>query len=193
MAIVLLSDVAKAAGVSTGTASLALRGEPGVKAATREKVVEIAERLGYRPNSAAAVLSSHRMRGTQKQVFVAWLSCVPEDRLRRYPPDREPSSRIAHEEAQRLGIHLEWRNALNPDEIAFFLRELDARGCDGVVWDHCPYEPLPALSWDRFVVVSTQEDRLREGFDVVCANQFRSTIGLGVLFVAIAILNVRFA
>lgn len=50
---VTLSDVARLAGVSTATASKALNGRDQVRAETRQRVVEAAERLSFRPNSLA--------------------------------------------------------------------------------------------------------------------------------------------
>jgi DNA-binding LacI/PurR family transcriptional regulator len=44
---VTLDDVAAAAGVSTAAVSLALRGKPGVARATRQRIVDVAARLGY--------------------------------------------------------------------------------------------------------------------------------------------------
>jgi LacI family transcriptional regulator len=48
-----LAEVAREAGVSPAAASLAIRGEPGVSAATRDHIVETARRMGYRTNSRA--------------------------------------------------------------------------------------------------------------------------------------------
>ena len=55
-----LDDVAATAGVSPATVSL--RGVPGPSAATRERVLEAASRLGYRPDRAASLLASRRSR-----------------------------------------------------------------------------------------------------------------------------------
>lgn len=52
-----ISDVAKTAGVSNSAVSYALNGKPGVSEDTRAKVLDVAERLGWRPNSAAKALS----------------------------------------------------------------------------------------------------------------------------------------
>jgi DNA-binding LacI/PurR family transcriptional regulator len=57
-----LEDVASAVGVSTASVSLVLRGVPGPSAATRDRVLEAATRLGYRPDRAASLLAARRSR-----------------------------------------------------------------------------------------------------------------------------------
>jgi DNA-binding LacI/PurR family transcriptional regulator len=57
-----LDDVAAAVGVSPATVSLVLRGVAGPSAATRERVLEAASQLGYRPDRAASLLASRRSR-----------------------------------------------------------------------------------------------------------------------------------
>ncbi|ADI15978.1 LacI family DNA-binding transcriptional regulator [Truepera radiovictrix] len=54
---VTIEDVARAAGVSTGTVSRVLNRRAGVKAATRHAVLEAVSRLEYRPDAAARELS----------------------------------------------------------------------------------------------------------------------------------------
>jgi DNA-binding LacI/PurR family transcriptional regulator len=46
--------------VSVALASIVMRGVPGAGAATRERVLDVAERLGYRPDSRARLLRSGR-------------------------------------------------------------------------------------------------------------------------------------
>jgi LacI family repressor for deo operon, udp, cdd, tsx, nupC, and nupG len=53
-------EVAKRAGVSTATVSRVLSRPDVVSPATRRKVIEAVERLGYTPNSAAKNLRTHR-------------------------------------------------------------------------------------------------------------------------------------
>ncbi len=57
-----LQDVAAEAGVSTATVSLVLRGAAGPSSATRERVLDAAGRLGYRPDRAASLLARRRSR-----------------------------------------------------------------------------------------------------------------------------------
>jgi LacI family transcriptional regulator len=52
---VTLQDIAEATGLSRSAVSLALRGHSRISAGTRQRVlVEMAEKLGYRPNAEIA-------------------------------------------------------------------------------------------------------------------------------------------
>jgi DNA-binding LacI/PurR family transcriptional regulator len=57
-------DVAREAGVSRATVSLALNGDPSapVAAATRQLVIQVSERLGYQPSAAARSLRGGKSR-----------------------------------------------------------------------------------------------------------------------------------
>lgn len=57
-----LMDVAQAAGVSRALVSIVMRGAPGAAESTRQKVLEAARELGYRPDSRARLLRSSRTR-----------------------------------------------------------------------------------------------------------------------------------
>lgn len=53
-------DVAREASVSMATVSRVVNGNPNVKPATRKKVLEVIDRLGYRPNAVARGLASKK-------------------------------------------------------------------------------------------------------------------------------------
>jgi LacI family transcriptional regulator len=55
-----IRDVAKVAGVSVATASLAINGQPGVAEGTRRRIVATAKLLGYRANPQAQALRRGR-------------------------------------------------------------------------------------------------------------------------------------
>jgi DNA-binding LacI/PurR family transcriptional regulator len=57
---VTLADVARTARVAKSSASYALNGRPGVADATRERIVAVAEAMGWLPNCAARALSVAR-------------------------------------------------------------------------------------------------------------------------------------
>jgi DNA-binding LacI/PurR family transcriptional regulator len=52
-----IAQLAKELGISAGTVSRALNGKPDVSAATRERVLTAARRIGYAPNHAARALA----------------------------------------------------------------------------------------------------------------------------------------
>ncbi|MCM4076747.1 LacI family DNA-binding transcriptional regulator [Paractinoplanes hotanensis] len=57
-----IADIARRAGVSKGAVSYALNGQPGVSEATRQRIVAIAQEIGFNPNSAARALSGASAR-----------------------------------------------------------------------------------------------------------------------------------
>ncbi|WP_395310868.1 LacI family DNA-binding transcriptional regulator [Mycobacterium sp. AMU20-3851] len=57
-----LADVAARAGVSRALVSIVMRGAPGASAQTRDRVHQVADELGYRPDPRARRLRQHRTR-----------------------------------------------------------------------------------------------------------------------------------
>lgn len=55
-----IKDIARELGISIGTVDRALNGKPDISAATRERVLDLAKRLGYTPNLAARYLQSRK-------------------------------------------------------------------------------------------------------------------------------------
>src|SRR5215469_13378684 len=64
--------IAEMANVSIGTVDRALHGRGGIKEATRKKILQIAQQIGYSPNLAARALSASR---ASARVGV----CVPKE------------------------------------------------------------------------------------------------------------------
>lgn len=72
-----LQDIAKAAGVSVCTVSLALRQNPAISAPTRRIVQEAASRLGYERDPVIGELMSYLRRTSRKKrskIYVAWIN-----------------------------------------------------------------------------------------------------------------------
>src|SRR3954466_12764905 len=57
---VTIAQVAEEAGVSAMTVSNVINGKPGASEETRRRVLQVAARLGYRPNTSARTLKSGR-------------------------------------------------------------------------------------------------------------------------------------
>jgi DNA-binding LacI/PurR family transcriptional regulator len=55
-----IADIARRAGVTKAAVSFALNGQPGVSASTRERILAIADEIGFEPSKAARALSDGR-------------------------------------------------------------------------------------------------------------------------------------
>ena len=62
-----MKDIAKVAGVSVMSVSRALRSQYGNSPATRDRIVRIAEKMGYRPNPMVSALMSGRASRSKRQ------------------------------------------------------------------------------------------------------------------------------
>ena len=74
-----MDAVAAMAGVATSTVSRALKGDPRISRATRERICEIAARLGYRPNPLVSALMAQLRHGhpPAARCNLAWLDFFP--------------------------------------------------------------------------------------------------------------------
>ena len=100
-----LADVARLARVSVATAERALNNKNGVSAATSERVLQVAAKLGYTPNLAAQLLA----KGNQDHTVGV---CLPHDH---YPFFDEVRAGILHEadRAVDYGIRLQFASTPN--------------------------------------------------------------------------------
>jgi hypothetical protein len=57
-----LEQIANLAGVSRTTASRVINGLPGVRSATRERVLKVVQEYGYQPDPTAQSLAAHRSK-----------------------------------------------------------------------------------------------------------------------------------
>jgi LacI family transcriptional regulator len=177
------TELAAVAGVSQNTVSLALRGDPRLPEATRQRIRQLAEKLGYRTNPlVAALMAQVRRRRPGYQSTIAFVI----DGVRKGDLPRHPSLgralRGARDRAQDRGHRLQdfW---LDPRHLT--ARRLDAmlksRGITGVIVN--PDEggqTLPELGWDRLATaVLAHLDRRFKQFHCASAPPFRH-VGLAV-------------
>lgn len=127
-----LQDIARLAGVGKATVSLALRNDPKISAATRERVRAAAEQLHYRPDPALARIAAHRWRTREhpSDITVAFITM-------NHPwTNLEPLMDLrigATEQGERLGYHVEHFRLEcfpGPEQLA---RVLFHRGIRGVL------------------------------------------------------------
>lgn len=147
---VTLADVARHAGVSSATASYALRGDGRVKILTRKKVAQAAQTLGYQPDVHASALASSRFRPPSGSGPVP-IHLVVGDRVTKAPNWFEQMRSIAA--VLGYGLHFERLGSQVPAQEIF--RHLYNIGSQGILL-HKVHErtDLEQVDWSRFSVVN---------------------------------------
>lgn len=152
-----ITDVAKAAGVSSVTVSRVLRGESNVKPSTAQKVEKAVLQLGYRRNPMVqALMSAVRRKSVAVESNIAWL---PQPR--KHDPARTDArlrqlQEGARERAIQLGFGFEPIMMDQPPLSRERLRNLlDARGVRGAVIAPLAHPSvLPNIPWDHFSIAT---------------------------------------
>ncbi len=148
-----LADVARDAGVSTATADRALNDRSGVRARTREIVVEAARRLGYvGPGNGAA--------GAQSTIRLDFVLPLGTNAFMRMLADQLGTQAATRAE---LEIHIHAIADFNPERVAEALHGLEGRaaGVGVVALDHpAVREAIRSLSAKGTKVVTLATDVL---------------------------------
>jgi LacI family transcriptional regulator len=157
-----LNDIARALGYSKNTISLGLRGSPQIPAATRARIQEMADRLGYQPNPVISQLMA-QLRAARTRRLQAKLALVNANRdpaAFRNHPTIPTYVEGCESRAARLGYGFDhfWLHdpALTAER---WLRILSTRGIKGLVLvglmdsNHLPAELAPV--WSRLPCVVT--------------------------------------
>ncbi|HOG45768.1 MAG TPA: LacI family DNA-binding transcriptional regulator [Anaerolineae bacterium] len=96
--MVAIKDVAKRAGVSTATVSYVLNNRESISQATRERVLQAARELGYRPSVIAQGLQA----GQSRMLGYSWKPSLPDQ----YNPILDRFLQSMAEAATRHGYHI---------------------------------------------------------------------------------------
>lgn len=132
-----MQEVAAALGLSRAAVSMGLSGDRSIPEATRRRIRETAERMGYRPNLlVASLMSMHRRRRSANRVrtCIAFLSDHPRERSWRVNPHYREMFAGAQERAAEVDCVIEAFELRAPGMSPARLRGvLDARGIHGVV------------------------------------------------------------
>lgn len=98
--------IAELAGVSSSTVSLALRGSPKIPEETRQRVIAIAERFGYRPNAKVTELMSQVRRSAERcEACFGVVSFYPNER----PWESSPHLMRVYESMRQRAHDLHYR------------------------------------------------------------------------------------
>lgn len=172
-------EVARIAGVSHVTVSLALRGRPEIPTATRERIEAIARDLGYSPDPMLGALSAYRrtQRPPAFQSNLAWINNHPEPEELRQSYDFNLYYEGARERAKEVGYGLETVNLVDYDyERLSVQRMLRARGINGLLiaplHDHRDHIDL---DWQHFSAVRFGYSMLDTVLNTVTPSQYRAS------------------
>lgn len=175
---VTLREIARAAGVSVMSVSLALRDHGRISNAVRAKIKRHAEKLGYRPDPALSALMTyrHERQTVRDYSTLAFVTNFPTANGWK----DEIFTRLYYEgavgRAGKLGYRVEpfWMSQprMTPVRAA---QILESRGIKGLL-----VAPVPAavgkvtLDWDRFCAVSLCRNLASPDINVVDHNHYQS-------------------
>lgn len=177
-----LKQVAEAAGVVHTTVSRALRNAPGVAVATRERVLAMAERMGYRPDPMLAALASYRrnFECPAYQATLGWLTNFPDEQGWRYRQIMSDYLTGAKARAEKLGFGIDvvWMRNLAASR-GKAADTLLARGIRGLLLPpQAEARTHITLPWEEFASVSFGFSLSRPPLHTISNFQYGSMVKL---------------
>jgi LacI family transcriptional regulator len=172
-----LKDVAKETGYHITTISLALRGHASIPADTRQRIEEVAQRIGYQRNPVFYALSRFRQEGRVRAPAprIAYLENYGAGSGIARPPYQEALYEGARRQAELLGYQLEVLAVGEDDHDARSLRQhLREHQITGVVIG--AFQPgfaEIALNWDEYAVCKIHSRHTAPNATVVANDQLR--------------------
>lgn len=152
-------DLARAAGVTVGTVSLALRNHPRIPEKTRLRIQKLAAEKDYHYDAVTSKLAAHlgRKRSKKELLPLGWVHGYAEPHPWRVNPHLKHFWESASERARQLGYRLDefWLNepGMTPARME---KILVTRGIEGIIISVWPNRPISLkMPISRFAVVST--------------------------------------
>ncbi|HLX86429.1 MAG TPA: substrate-binding domain-containing protein [Terriglobales bacterium] len=121
-----IHQIAELANVSIGTVDRALHGRDGIRESTRQRILHIAQQIGYTPNLAARALSASRR-------VIRIGVCIPRE-IRFFYDQLWSGVADEVQSLKQLGVQFEFRpvRALGEDDTKAFAELIDA-GANGII------------------------------------------------------------
>lgn len=164
-----LRDIAREAGVSVSTVSIALRGDRRVDPKTAENIKAVAKHLGYRPNPHLATLGRRRLRASQDdRVPLACLATTIH-------PFGEEIYKTIQEKADMLGYSMDVIKLYDDEtlDIKKLSTQIYARGYAGLILYRSPkVEYLQQLKTESLSIVGFGHIPYNCGVDVIGTDYF---------------------
>jgi DNA-binding LacI/PurR family transcriptional regulator len=174
-----LRSLALSLGLSRATVSSALQGTGRVSPATKQRVLEAAQKAGYRHNPLAATLMS-ALRRSRGNTFRGVIAAVEVKSIETPPllPFHQELVRGAQKRAAELGFKLE-QFVVGPGELTLPRLEtiLESRSIHGLLLLPASETPgFSLLSWERYSGVYTDYNLLEPALHSVCGDHFSSML-----------------
>jgi DNA-binding LacI/PurR family transcriptional regulator len=173
-------EIAARAGVSNATVSLALRHHPRISAATRDRVLRMADELGYRPDPQIAKLM-FRLRSQRAPGFQSTIAALTTTAEGYDLPYLAGIRESAKARAETLGYAFTLvRVPDSATQKASLQRMLVSRGIEGLLLLPLavPRSVVDWLDWSHFSVVAATYGVLAPQFHRVVPHQFGNTLQL---------------
>ncbi len=174
-----IRDLAKQAGVSHATVSMALRDNPRVAAETRTRIRKLAEDLGYRPDPMLSALANYRSRKSKPGIHsaAAWINAWPEPEMLRAHHEFDSYWAGAGLAAVSLGYHLEEFRldaGCSPQRLHHILQ---ARGIRGILLPPHRVQPdWDGFPWEEYSIVRFGRSLAEPRCHLVTADQVSNTL-----------------
>jgi len=163
-----LDHIAKLAGVHKATVSRALRNHPTIPKATRDRIQEIAQREGYRPNPLVAMYQAQARasRPTSMQAALGWVNDYPNAASWREFPWLSGYLLGARQRCMDMGYRLEEINLHASsdynNEARNIGKTLKAKGIYGIVLPLMLNYQYLLAEWENCVVAQIGSGHLRQ-------------------------------
>ena len=172
-----LRDIAKAAGVSAATVSLALRKHASIPESTRERIRALATEMGYSPNPRVAELMNHIRRNravdTLSETVALYWGDISKDQVAAFPylGDFEQGAKDCLRK-HGYGLECYYKGLkLQTDSLE---RMLKSKGVRGLILAPLMQSPGHTLAWDwrNFSVMIAGSANWEPDFNRVSFNHF---------------------
>ena len=174
-----MRDIAKMAGVSHSTVSLALKNHPRISEEVKQRIRDLCEEVGYRPDPMLAALAHYRLTKSHVPVTsaIAWINAWPKSEDLRKHREFDFYWKGAYAAADKFGFRLEEFHLgrdLTPQRLH---QILTTRGIRGVLLP--PHQIAPDwkdFPWQEYSVVRFGRSLRYPDTHLVTADQVANTI-----------------
>jgi LacI family transcriptional regulator len=174
-----MRDIAKMAGVSHSTVSLALKNHPRISDEVKQRIRKLCEDVGYRPDPMLAALAHYRLTKSETPISagIAWINAWPKPEDLRRHREFDFYWKGAYAAADKFGYRLEefqLGDGMSPQRLH---QILSTRGIRGLLLP--PHQIAPAWAdfpWAEYSVVRFGRSLKHPDTHLVTADQVANTV-----------------